>query len=148
MLQDTTHPPPMSDDSSQVLFAISDQPVRTLVAVSLLQCHVPYAYALVSSHAEAHHWLRMYRPLCVVMTLDIALGTGPETSLVAGLPALIPTVSLVQRSALYPRFPEYLYAPRALHDWCTMPFTMEELLARIQQGIDRARQRPRSSIGA
>jgi len=140
MTHQTTHAVQHPVNRSAVLFAISDDPVCQLISAVLPSRSFPYSYQVVATLSEAHAWLVQHTPLCIVMTVDIALGSGDNTSsgLIALLPPRCPTVSLLQRRRDVPTYPAYLYLPGTFHDWCTMPFEIDELLGRIQHTIMRA----------
>jgi hypothetical protein len=123
-----------------VLFALRDEPVHQLIAALLPTATLPYHYEFVVSLPQAQARLAQHMPVCVVMTVDIALGSRAAPGLIELLPANVPTVSLIQRGQNNPTFPAYLYTPGTFHTWCTMPFTIDELIARIQGSITRSEQ--------
>jgi hypothetical protein len=123
-----------------VLFAISDQPVRQLIAALLPAEAFPYHYELVTSLPQAQTWLAHHTPVCVVMTVDIAVGSSTTPGLIELLPSNCPSVSLVQRGRDNPAYPAYLYTPGTFHTWCMMPFNIDELIARIQGSITCSEQ--------
>ena len=129
-----------SDERNLVLFAISDEPVRQLITALLPFEMFPHQYHVVATLPEAQQWLAQNAPICVVLTIDIALGSGSTPGLIAVLPPFCPTISLIQRRRDLPAYPDYLYVQGAFHDWCTVPFNMDELIVRIQQNIVRAQQ--------
>jgi DNA-binding response OmpR family regulator len=140
MADGTIQPNDGSDERKIVLFAISDEPVRKLITARLPFEAFPYHYHVVATLPEAHQWLAQNMPTCVVLTVDIALGSDNTPGLIAVLPRSCATISLIQRRRDLPTYPDYLYVQGAFNDWCTMPFSMDELLARIQQNIFRSQQ--------
>jgi hypothetical protein len=48
---------------------------------------------------------------------------------------MLPTVTLIATGDGYPA---YLYDPKAFHDWCTIPFSLDELFGRVDRVVRRA----------
>src|SRR2546423_543092 len=70
MTESAVRNPERPDDRTSVLFAVSDEPVRQLIAALLPAEAFPYHYHLVATLSEARSWLAQHTPLCVVMTVD------------------------------------------------------------------------------
>ncbi len=73
------------------------------------------------------------------MTLSMALaGADGMSGLTKLFPKLPPTVTLLERSD---GFPDYLYETYSFHDWCTIPFSLDELFERVARVVNRAESR-------
>lgn len=124
---------------ARVLFAMGDEAMRQFIAHNLEKEPIDYPFDTVATLPEARNWLEHYTPICIIMTATVALGDIVNSNgLIADLPQQTPTVSLIQRTREFPNYPDYLYISGAFHDYCMIPFSWEELRARVQFIVDRA----------
>ena len=122
-----------------ILFAISDQDMRSILNQALEKYDSPYPYIFVAGITEAVSVLREQTVRCLVMTLDMALaGADGMSGLIKLFPKLPPTVTLLNRGD---GFPNYLYETHSFHDWCTFPFSLDELYERVARVVSRAESR-------
>ena len=126
----------MSFNKQIVLFVIPDEQLRQALAVALQQYGNPYPYEVVATNQEARSLLERGGVRCIVMTKAAALaGDDGKTGLVVTQSGLPPTITLLQRED---GFPDYLYTPNEFHDWCTIPFSLDELYGRLSRLLERA----------
>ena len=126
----------MPHDQGPILFVIPDEQLRQELAAALDERESPYPYRMIATSRAARDLLTHEAVGCVVMTKDAALGgEDGQSGLVATHLSLPPTVTLLQAGDGYP---DHLYNPEALHTWCTMPFSLEELFEEIARVLRRA----------
>lgn len=125
------------NNTSAVLFAMEDESVQAFLDATLPLYKFRYTYSFATTLPEVYSWLSCNVPICVVMTVGLALETiGGSTRLIDIVPPHVPTISLVNRAVGYP---DYLYTRENLHTWCTMPFDAEEIIDRIYSIVEKPR---------
>jgi len=128
----------MSASTQIILFIIPDEQIRSALATALQRYENPYSYKVVATNQEARSILANRNVRCIVMTKAVALtGDDGKTDLMAAQSGLPPTITLLQRGD---GFPDYLYKSDEFHDWCTMPFGLDELYDRLSRLLKRANQ--------
>ena len=128
----------MSVSKQIVLFIVPDEQLRSTLTDALQQYENPYPHKVVTNYQEAQSILENEIVCCIVMTKTVALaGEDDETGLIATQSGLPPTITLLRHGDGYP---DYLYRPNEFHDWCTMPFSLDELYDRLKRLLERARR--------
>jgi len=117
-----------------ILFVIQDGSLLNMLKRALRD--IPHPYHIVTSIQDAQEVIQSQTVHCLVLTADVALAAEhSENGLLLQLPPALPTVTLLQPGDPYPA---YLYEPETFHDWCTIPFSLDELFARIDRTVSRA----------
>jgi len=121
-------------NKKMILFVIRDDSLRDMLKHALRD--TPRPCHIVASIQDAQEVMQSQPVHCLVTTADVALAAEhSQDGLLPQLPPALPTVTLMQPGDPYP---DYLYEPETFHDWCTIPFSLDELFARIDRTVSRA----------
>jgi DNA-binding response OmpR family regulator len=132
----------MSLSKDFILFALPDEDFRNVITDALKEHGCPFSFEIVTTAREAQNILLQGNVQAIVMTKSIALsGDDGTNGLIMSQVKLPPTITLLNKEDGYP---DYLYIPEAFHDWCTMPFDLEELYTRISTVIKRSQRDSRT----
>ena len=119
----------MTFDKRTVLIVIPDDNLRNELSEALQENGCPFSYEVVSNTNEAQNILSQWIVQAIIMTRSVALlGDDGTNGIITSQLELPPTVTLLQQGDGYP---DYLYIPGAFHDWCTIPFDLQELYKRL-----------------
>jgi DNA-binding response OmpR family regulator len=119
----------MTFDKRIVLIVIPDDNLRNELSEALQENGCPFSYEVVSNTNEAQNILSQGIVQAIIMTKSVALlGDDGTNGIITSQLELPPTVTLLQQGDGYP---DYLYMPGAFHDWCTIPFDLQELYKRL-----------------
>jgi DNA-binding response OmpR family regulator len=119
----------MTFDKRIVLIVIPDDNLRNELSEALQENGCPFSYEVVSNTNEAQNILSQGIVQAIIMTKSVALlGDDGTNGIITSQLELPPTVTLLQQGDGYP---DYLYIPGAFHDWCTIPFDLQELYKRL-----------------
>ena len=119
----------MTFDKRIVLIVIPDDNLRNELSEALQENGCPFSYEVVSSTNKAQNILSQGIVQAIIMTKSVALlGDDGTNGIITSQLELHPTVTLLQQEDGYP---DYLYIPGAFHDWCTIPFDLQELYKRV-----------------
>ena len=119
----------MTFDKRILLIVIPDDNLRNELSEALQENGCPFSYEVVSNTNEAQNILSQGIVQAIIMTKSVALlGDDGTNGIITSQLELPPTVTLLQQGDGYP---EYLYIPGAFHDWCTIPFDLQELYKRL-----------------
>ncbi len=125
----------MKLDNQKVLLVIPEENIRNVLAEALHAYESAFSCEIVSTVQEARDLLSTGSVQAIIMTKSAALsgddGMNGLMTLQADLP---PTITLIQDGD----FPDYLYAADTFNDWCTMPFSLDELFSRLSALLERA----------
>ena len=119
----------MTFDKRTVLIVIPDDNLRNELSEALQENGCPFSYEVVSNTNEAKNILSQGIVQAIIMTKSVVLlGDDGTNGIITSQLELPPTVTLLQQGDGYP---DYLYIPGAFHDWCTIPFDLQELYKRL-----------------
>lgn len=119
-----------------ILIVIGNDELRSVLEAALESYDSPYPCHVVKSAQEARWIVQTQVVECLAMTDDVALlGDDGKEGLQQQLPSTLPTVTLIAWGNGYPA---YLYDPKRFHDWCRMPFDLDELFTRVERVMARA----------
>jgi DNA-binding NtrC family response regulator len=119
----------MTFDKRIVLIVIPDDNLRNELSEALQENGCPFSYEVVSNTNEAQNILSQGIVQAIIMTKSVALlGDDGTNGIITSQLELPPTVTLLQQGDGYP---DYLYMPGAFHDWCTIPFDLQELYKQL-----------------
>ena len=119
----------MTFDKRIVLIVIPDDNLRNELSEALQENGCPFSYEVVSNTNEAQNILSQGIVQAIIMTKSVVLlGDDGTNGIITSQLELPPTVTLLQQGDGYP---DYLYIPGAFHEWCTIPFDLQELYKRL-----------------
>jgi len=128
----------MNSDRQIILIVIPQESMRNVLVEALREYECPYPYEIVSTTREAHEVLSKRIVQAIIMTASAALsGDDGQNGLIATQTELPPTVTLIEDGT----FPDYLYIPGAFNDWCTVPFSLDELFTRLTYLLERTNRK-------
>jgi len=124
----------MKSEEQIILIVIPEENIRTVLVEALHDYECPFSYEIVSTTQESRNILSKGIVQAIIMTKSAALaGDDGMNGLMKTQIELPPTITLIQDG-----FPDYLYIPGAFNDWCTMPFSLDELFSRLSFLLKRA----------